>query len=227
MLRITFLCLAVLGLAMPALAYDINADIQGTGPVVINATIEGYVQVIYEDVLITFDETDDWWSTTLTGAAYAACPDDEGKFPEDPWAGDSYYGTRYYESGDGATIYVNSNMALSMTVTTDGDLDNGEGGTIPTYFTCALAPFQIGGTALSGNVPGSSGHYLYEDSGDFAHGDVFPNQGAFTCAGGSWTLGPMDPQVEGTIKFLARIERNGMQDMAGDYTTDFDVTFSY
>ena len=248
MLKKAVLVLGVLVLAIPAFSYNVTWDGDSSGVITINAQIDCYIQVLWQDVEIHFQATandtpHDWWSHQLMGVGYMACPDSEGKFPLDPWAGDAYYcgdSGMYYESGDGARIFVRSNNSLSMIVTTNGDLHgtiNDPNNKIPTWFTVCLAPFWIGGVQLQGTVPlDGPGQYLYEDPnnpGVFLHGDDsqghnYPNQYAFPCepAGTSWTLGSMPPYVEGTIKFLARILRRGLADAGDSYSTTLNVAFS-
>ena len=248
MLKKAVLVLGVLVLAIPAFSYDTTWDGDPEGVITINADINCFIQILWQDVEIQFQETandtpHDWWSWQLEGVGYTACPDPGEKLPLNPWAGDAYYcgdSGIYYESGDGAHIFVTSNNSLSMTVTTNGDLHgtvNDPNNKIPTWFTVCLAPFIIGGEQLEGTVPlDGSGQYLYEDpnqTGVFLHGDDsqghnYPNQHAFSCepAGTSWTLGPMPPYVWGTIKFLVRIHRHGMADAGDSYSTTLDVAFS-
>ncbi len=234
--------LCVLAFALPIYGYEVIWDGASEADVTIELQIDCYIQIDWQDTDILFDGSADWWSTQLSGVAYQACPDDGGKNAPEPWAGDQYYaGTngRYYESGDGATIYVHSNNDLSMNVHTRGDLAgtiNSASNTIPTWFTVALAPFMIDDLWLSGTVPGSDGHYLYDaapTSAVFSHGNDavgynYPTQYAFPCAPAShtWTLGPMAPEIQGSIKFLCRIERHGMADPGDHYTTWLDVWFT-
>ena len=249
MLKKAVLVLGVLVLAIPAFSYDTTWDGDPEGVITINADINCYIQILWQDVDIQFSNTEGYWSWQLMGVSYRECPDTIGqKFPLDPWAGDAYYcgdSGMYYESVDGAHIFVRSNNSLSMTVTTNGDLHgtvNDPNNKIPTWFTVCLAPFIIGGNELQGTVPDPAndttiaGQYLYEDPaqpGVFLHGDDsqghnYPNQYAFPCdsAGTSWTLGPMSPYIQGTIKFLARIRRHGLADAGDSYSTTLDVAFS-
>ena len=245
MLKKAVLVLGVLVFAIPAFSYNTTWDGDPDNVITINADINCYIQIDWQDVEIHFEDDTftDWWSYQLMGVGYTACPDPEEKFPLDPWAGDQYYcgdSGMYYESGDGARIFVRSNNLLSMTVTTNGDLHgtvNDPNNKIPTWFTVCLAPFWIGGVQLQGTVPlDGPGQYLYEDPnnpGVFLHGDDsqghnYPNQYAFPCepAGNTWTLGPMSPYIQGTIKFLARIHRRGLADPGDSYSTTLNVAFS-
>jgi hypothetical protein len=229
----------VMALAAPIWGYETIWEGAPDNDIEINLQIDCYIQIDWQDCLIEFDGTSDWWSDQLMGVGYAACPDDGGKFAAEPWAGADYYaGTtgRYYESGDGAVIYVHSNNALSMEVHTNGDLYgtiNSASNTIPTWFTVALAPFMIDDVWLTtGTIPGDGqGSYLYDAGGFFGYDNGtynYPNQYAFPCDPASQTLilGSMAPEVQGTIKFLCRIERHGMADPGDHYYTWLDVTFT-
>jgi hypothetical protein len=227
------------GLATSAMA-GWNFPVGGTDQnehITIGLTVDQFIQIDWQDLAITYDMNSDWWSSTLGGVAYQSCPDDGGKYAFDAWGGASYYagaGGRYYESGDGGVIYVNSNDDLTMVVGVVGDLTGGNtSATLPTYFTCAFAPFQIGSTAITtGTIPGDGqGCYLGDAGGNmFSIGNSaynYPSQHPFPCSPAtSWSTGSMSPQVEGTIKFLARVHRHGMADPADTYSTHLDVTFS-
>jgi hypothetical protein len=237
MLRTLIAVMAVAALVVPAMGYTITNP---SNTFNIQLNIGEFVQILWQDTDMVFDGATDWWSPQLANVGYGGCPDNYGHYPTDVFAGDNYPDGMgmYYESGDGATIYLKSNTLLSMQVTTSGDLLGAASAhTIPTWFTTCLAPFQINGVALNGTVPGSNGHYLYDaGSGAFGHGnngtgpsgyDNYPNQEPFACAGSStWTLGPMAPYVEGSIKFLARCYRLGMSDPADTYTTTLGILFT-
>ncbi len=242
MLRILIAIMAVAALAVSAAAYTTTWDGSPTGDITIYLGLNCYVQVEWQDTDIVFNEVGDWYCTQLEGVGYSACPDPDGKDPTNPWAGGGYYTSdlgMYYESADGAVIFVRSNNPLSMKVTANGNLhavdpDCGDC-YIPTWFTVAAAPFMVDGTWTGvGNIPGDGwGTYLDEEAaGTFGYNDgtygIYPMQKAFPCspALGNWTLGPLCPGVEGTLKFLARIHRNGMEDPGGDYTTVLNVLFS-
>lgn len=250
MLRILIATMAVVALAVPAMGYDTQWDGLPDGNLEIHLQLDCYIQIDWQDQLIEFDGVSGWYSPVLANAAYIACADPQGKFPTDPWAGDAYYcggAGMYYESADGAVIFVRSNNDLSMRVHTNGDLTGTWPGnpntTLPTWFTVCLAPFQIGGVALVGSVPFApppGGHYLFEASsppgGTFGHADDgmgpgydnWPDQYPFPCAPASqeWTLGSMSPYIQGTIKFLGRVHRHGLADPGDDYWTFLDVHFT-
>ena len=250
MLRILIAMMTVVALAVPAMGYGTTWDGSASGQLEIHLQLNCYIQIEWQEVWIVFNGTGDWYSTQLANVAYSACPDPQGKYPTDPWGGDAYYCTdgMYYESGDGAVIFVRSNNDLSMKVTTNGDLlGQTNGGTLPTWFTVCLAPFWINGSQLMGEVPtgGQPGHYLYDATGGvFGHCDdnfanpvpstftptVYENyydQYPFPCVGSqTWTLGSMVPYIEGTIKFLGRVHRHGLADAGDDYKTTLDVLFT-
>jgi hypothetical protein len=222
----------VLLLAVPAMG--ITWDGSQTGTVVINLNIDGWAQVQWQNTVIDFNGASDWWSASLANVAYASCPDDQGKIPTDAWAGDDYYGPRYYEAAEGADIFVRSNATIYMDVTTTGDMTRSGGSeTLPTWFTLCFEPFLLDDVWLddgAGGAPGNTdlGCYAFDGGGNtFATcTGVFPNQTCFPCAGATtWTTGAMDPEVEGTLSFKARVERNGMADQAGSYTTNLNVSF--
>jgi hypothetical protein len=240
----------VLAFVVPASGYDIVWDGDSEGDITIEAQIDCYIQVVWQDPEIHFTDdaggvdpvtgTYDFWDVALEGVANnVACPDDDNQHPLWPWAGDQWYagaGGRYYESADGAVIYIHSNNDLTMTTTVNGDLAgtiNDPNNKIPTYFTLALAPFMIDGAWLDDGVG-----IPYDGAGCYVDGpdaggvmtpcvNAFPNQNAFPCepALTSWTL-DLDAETQGTMKFLARINRHGMADPGDLYQTSIHVAFS-
>lgn len=244
MLRILIAMVTVAALAVPAMGYEVILVGDWDGIIDINLQIDCYIQIDRQDSDIAFTDLApfDWWSTQLTGLAYARCADDDNQHPMYAWAGDQWYagaGGRFYESDDGGVIYVRSNNDLTMNVHTNGDLSgiiNDPLNKIPTWFTVALCPFVINDVALSGHTVPFCGHpgcYLSDWNGDFAFemcdgGYDFPNQWVFPCepASQTYTTGTMAPSVYGTIKFLGRIERHGMADAGDHYYTHLDVNFT-
>jgi len=238
MFRTMLIAVVILGLAVPAVAeWDLIGGDQDEA-ITISLTISEYVQVDWQDTEIHFvgDVLEpDFWSTQLRGLAYSLCPDSDGKYPMDAWAGDPWYGPIYYESFDGALIYINSNSNIWMTVTPSGDLDSGDD-TIPLYFTMAGTlygdGFLLGDTWCNdGNIPlDGPGSYAADEApadGFIELGGTafFPNQYPFPCAGSPIYTLNMDAQTQGTLKFLARIERNGLEDQPGTYTATLNVAF--
>jgi hypothetical protein len=257
MLRNFLIALCVLALTLPAFGYEVRWEGDQSGDITIELQIDCYIQIQWQDVLITFNDgttldpvtgTYDFWSTQLMNVAYGLCPDDEpwgGKHSPDPWAGGDYYagpGGRYYESADGAVIYIHSNNDFEMDVHVNGNLTgtlNSPFGQIPTWFTLCLAPFIINGSPLDdgSRIPGVNpytneiGCYADGPPGGgpmtpCPSGKAFPNQHAFPCDPPSqtWTL-DIDAPAQGTMKFLCRIERHGMMDGGDLYTTWIDVDF--
>lgn len=240
-MRYFLAALVSLALVTAAWSYSESWDFPSGGTVSENITITlelpCWIQINWQDYTVEFDGVTDYWCYDLMGTMYslpATYPDGKGCL--DPWAGATT--PVYYESFDGATIYVHANNQLIMDVHTNGNLHGTcvfpncpEDHWIPTWFTVALCPFMIDDVWLQGTVPfcGNPGHYLFDDGyPDFGHGDVYPAQTAFPCdpESNTWILGPMNPEVQGTIKFLARILRSGLVDAGDDYYTWLDVTFS-
>lgn len=247
MFRLILVTIAVAALTLSAGAYPTEWDGEADGDLTITLGLGCYIQIQWQDTDMVFDLVgdggEDYYCNDLTGTAYLHCPDPDNKTPSDAWAGSEYYcgvDGMYYMTFDGARIFVRSNNPLSMAVHVNGDLfwDDPECGpqTIPTWFTMCAAPFMVGGSWFAdGEVPESGGQwgsYLFDAGsgliGDSDPAQFFPNEYAFPCepASQTWTWGPLCPGVEGTVKWLARIQRFGMLDLGGDYTTHVDVTFS-
>ena len=244
MLRTLIAIMAVAAFVLPAAAYETIWDGEENGIIDIALQIDCYIQIDRQDSEIHFTDQApyDYWSTQLTGLGYADCPDDDNQNPMWAWAGDQWYagaGGRFYESRDGAVIYVRSNNELTMNVHTNGDMEgtiNDPLNKIPTWFTIAMCPFVIDDSPLSGhNVPFcyNPGCYLSDGDSDFVFemcdGSYdFPSQWAFPCAPASqtYTTGTMNPAVYGTIKFLGRIERHGMVDPGAHYVPHLNVSFT-
>ena len=254
MLRYILTALCVLALATPVFGYEVIWEGDAEGDIDIALQIDCYIQIQRQDTDIHFTDQSpyDWWSTQLRPFDQGQrCPDPDGyggQHPMYPWAGDQYYaGTtgRFYESDDGAVIYIHSNNDLTMTVISHGDLTGTNTpiptppNTIPTWFTLALCPFMIDGNWLSGhNIPigGCAGCYVADtdldgvmeadDGSGNCTGPDYSNQWVFACAPpSSWTL-DLDAETQGTMKFLGRIERHGMADPGDHYTTTLDVNFA-
>jgi hypothetical protein len=244
MLRYILAGICVLALAAPAYGYEVIWDGDPDGNIDINLQIDCYIQIIWQDTDINFTDQPpyDWWSTTLVPVGNQRCPDDGNQHPMYPWAGDAYYAAsgRYYESDDGATIYIHSNNDLTMRVHTNGDLTGTNlpiptpPNTIPTWFTLALCPFQINSVWIAGhNIPfcGNPGCYASDTDTD-GNMEVctcpdHPNQFVFPCAPASQDFFlDLDAETQGTMKFLARIHRNGMADPGDLYYTFLDVHFT-
>jgi hypothetical protein len=227
----------ILALAVPALGYDTTWDGEPDSDICIRLSVDCYIQIIWQDIEIDFGEND-FWCTVLADSAYHPCPDDDNQHPGYAWAGDEWYagpGGRYYESYDGASVFVHSNNDIYVTIHTNGNLKGAENnGEIPTWFTLALAPFKIGGDVLDDEVgfPLSDEDGCYCDDAnedyDITYCDfTYPHQYCFPCdpASETWRL-DLPAETEGTMKFLARINRHGMADEGDDYSTCLDVTFA-
>lgn len=248
--------IAFVALSIPAFGYKVTWDGPKYKEIPIKLQIDCYIQIDWQDSAIVFNDgtsvdpetgTYDFWSDQLEGKVYALCPDGDTKHSPDPWAGDHWYATNglYYESADGAVLYINSNNDLTMTVHVNGDLagtENDSNNKIPTWFTLCLAPFTINSIAVDDGYRSAKGgvNPFTDKIGGYADGSdaggvmtvgagnpIFPNQNAFPCAPASrdWTL-DLDAQSEGTMKFLCRIHRHGMADPGDLYKTFIDVSFA-
>ena len=244
MLRYILTALCVLALATPVFGYDVTWDGDPEGDIDINLQIDCYIQIDRQDSEIHFSDgtvvgEEDWWMTSLQPVGTVQCPDDDNQHPMYPWAGDQWYagaGGRFYESYDGATIFIHSNNDLTMTVHTNGDLAgtvNDPLNKIPTWFTLGLCPFMINSAWITGhNIPlcGNPGCYASDVDADFAMevctGPDHPGQFVFPCAGNNTYTLDLDAETQGTLKFLSRIERHGMADPGDHYYTWLDVDFT-
>jgi|GEM_PF-2248925 len=241
MLRYLLTALCVLALATPVFGYDVVWDGDADGDIDINLQIDCYIQIDRQDEEIHFSdgtEPEDWWMTSLQPVGTLQCPDDGTQRPMYAWAGDNYYagaGGRFYESYDGAVIYINSNNDLTMHLITHGDLAgtiNDPNNTIPTWITLGLCPFMINSTPVTGhNIPlcGNPGCYVSHTGGGVLQpcvGNDHPNQDVIPLAPPATYTLDMDAQVMGTMKFLCRIERHGMADDGDLYATTVDVNFT-
>jgi hypothetical protein len=237
--------LALTGPAAMAITWDYGDPPTGDADedIDVEITIDGYAQVLWQDLSIVFsdnnDGTGDWWNdTAVEGTAYSALPSgtDEVKASTDPWAG--YDDGCWYESRDSARVYVHTNADIDMTVTDSGDLADG-GDTIPTWFT--VSAFGLGGSAIVGDatynwnagLPGAvgTGTFMYESGSDLLHpgtdvGMEYPNQDAIALDGSGTWKADLDAETDATITFVVRIERHGLSDSAGVYTTTIPVAFS-
>lgn len=252
MLRYILAGICVLALATPAFGYEVIWQGEPEGDIDISLQIDCYIQIDRQDSDILFSDgttpgPHDWWMTSLQPVGTVQCPDDGGKTPMDPWAGDSYYagaGGRFYESYDGATIFVRSNNDFNMQVHTNGDLFgqiNDPNNKIPTWWTLCLCPFMMNGIWLTGHTPplgGCNGCYTYDtgggppipilaaDASGNCTGPGHPGQHVYPCEPASTTYKLSIPAIaEGTMVFHARIERHGMQDPGDQYWTWLDVDF--
>lgn len=248
MLRKSLVILIALAFVSPAMAYEVIWNGDSTGVITIEFQLDCWIQIDWQDPVIEFDGNNDYYCSSLWGTGYSFPLDPGGQGSTFPWAGDQYYcgaAGMYYESFDGAYIYVHSNNNLQMWFHVNGDLAgtiNSSLNTIPTWITCCLAPFVVDDTVCTGTVPmtGQIGQYCWDPVGDptiapgptFMHdadpvGYNYPSQYPFPCVHDchSW-LGPVwAPEVYGTIGFLARIHRHGMLDPGDQYSTTVDVHF--
>jgi hypothetical protein len=231
MLRNALLALIVMVVAAPAFA--VTWDVSGpcSQPITMSLTIPGYVQIIHQDCNITWDSN---YPPNNLDFIRALAGGVRGQYlalgPTDKPAMDAW-AQAYYESRDGALIYMNTNTNVTMTVTPGGNLTDGTH-TLNTWYTLAAAPFVLGGVALNDGIlpldgPGS---YAADDAAPVGFMELggtafWPNQYPFAMAGGQEVLSIPAP-ANGTLKWLGRVERNGLNDVAGAYAATITVGFT-
>lgn len=249
--------LFVLSLCGAAAAY---VDQQGQGAISVELTVDSYTQIWFQDdawatppatgdLDIEFSSTKgvDYYRATASGliGQYLV---DANQGAAEGWA------NGYFESQDGATIWMKSNVDFTGSVATGGDLANGTA-TIPTWFTIAVNGYDevnsvsdpngfrlgnaSGGWVNDGTIPGD-GKGGYAGDGDTTGEDVsaavtfsfggqafWPSQDAFQMSVTSgWAFDLDAPVGPGTMKFLARCLRSGVADVAGAYSTTLSPTFT-
>lgn len=167
------------------------------------------------------------------------------------------YATGWYESTDGATIYLKSNIDLSGVVQCSGPLTNAASDTLPSWFTVAVTGYDevtpqpdpngfrlansqsTTGWVNDGTPPGavSPGGYGGDNTAGgqevtgpmtikFGNQGFWPSQDAFKMINVNYSLNMDAPVGPGTMKFLGRVKRNGMADVAGQYTATLWVDFN-
>lgn len=262
-LYVSFVVVALLALACTgAYAVDTTWDVQspeGT-PVAdnwvqeipITAQVKCYIQIIYQNNDIGFvndKNPGDWFRARadgLIGFYRALDPNNNDDHSScDPWA------DGYYESRDGAWLWVQTNNPLTMLIHRNGDLETVDGDTIPTYWTLAASGnwdngFLVGGQWVNdGDIPldGAGGYAGTSSPGLTPGGTIFlgiqafyPNQEAFSCETASTTDSLKLPcPTRGNLMFKARMLRTSIAwgesgdlvpDQAGNYSTKLDVTFT-
>jgi len=239
--------------AVPAFA-AINWDNGITGCTMnVSITIAEWAQVQCQDNSIIFsgntttgynDGDGDWWGTSKDGyyAAISSAVPPDGKASTDPWAGAEYItgdpdGSPtgiYYEATNNARHYVRTNTDIRGTVVCN-TLTNQHpnGGTMPTYFTIAMAgdgtnPAYNNGSALNvvSDFPGPPTNNAGAYGADAGSNTIAYTGGSpHGFAAGTWTYDLLCPAF-GTISFHARILRQGMMNCAGNYTATITVTYS-
>ena len=225
------------------------------GDIAVSLTIPVETKIWYQGAggaEIEFSNTEgtDTYRLTADGLIGLYLPTDAGsKVATDAWA------SSYYESKDGAEIWMYSNVDLTGSLTTSGDLDDGFGHTLTTWYTIAVHGYEKslhipdphgfrlgnapGGWVADGVIPGE-GQGGYAGDGDQVGEDIagpvtpiffgnqafYPSQDAFQMATASGSTFDLDAPVgPGRMKFRARCLRNGMSDAAGPYTTTITATF--
>lgn len=201
----------LIGLVVLALVVGVCAsaafalvDIPWQGAINVQLTIPAYTQIWFQDDNLTtppagpdanepdiiFSPTQgtDYYASTLIGT-YSPTDGTSGT-AQDAWA----YG--YFESKDGATIWMQSNTNCSATIVTSGDL-TGTSTTIPTWFTIAVTGYDptISGPDLNGFRLSNSG----SSTGWVADGVIpFASMGGY---GGTGLDGGISVNVAGPIGF--------------------------
>jgi len=239
MLRKLLLALSVLAIAVPLMAYPTTWDGAASGDILWNLTVPGYIQINWQEQNIAFlEDGSDWYADQLEGVAYdPIAGEGDGQQAMWAWAGDDWYAGatgKFYETAQGGQINLHSNCALTMTVTPQGLLTGDvHGETLPSWYTAALGTdFILDDVVLDGTLgTGGNGQYLFDLSpGLFGHdedggGQNYPTQHPFPFDDGARSLS-MDPEIQGTVKFLGRVHRHGMADRADDYKTKLEVAFT-
>lgn len=152
MLRKSLVILCVLALTAPAWAIlDMPTN---NMPITVQLTIGTYTQIWFQDDTWATPPAANDFDIVFTNSATGAWPDDPWRStasgligayswpaPNPPTSG---LGTGYYESVDGATIWMQSNTAFTATITCSGDLIETGGSTIPTWFTIVVSEAVAG-----------------------------------------------------------------------------------
>ena len=226
-------------------------ETNGTDPdITISLTIPCYTQVywnnttddhqiVFSDLVQDGSNTGDWYRATADGVrgAYGNAT----KASTDPWA------EGYYESYDTAFFWFKSNCDVPLKVTPSGDLSDGNGHTLPSWYTISFTNgtgsadgFINNGTRVQcGTIPmDGPGTYAQDSNGDLsmtlfsctddANADAFyPNQWPFPMAGAHMETSTdgFTAFAEGTVLFHARVQRSGVSDVGGTYTGSIDMTW--
>ncbi len=199
----------------------------------ITAQVKCYIQIIYQDNDIGFvndKNPGDWFRARADGliGAYGSLDplNDDDKSSCSAWA------DGYYESRDGAHLYVQTNNPLTMDIHRKGDLETVAGDIIPTWWTLAASGnwalgFLVGGQWVAdvhgtpdGKLPldGAGGYAGLNNPGLTPGGTIFlggqppyPNQHAFACAPDCDHFFLKLPcPTRGTLEFKARMLRTSI-----------------
>jgi len=247
-----FVLFSVLILTTAAFATKDGPD---EGEVAISLTIPVETKVWYQgsggaNIEFSGSMGADSYRSTADGLIGLYVPTDAGsKVATDAWA------SSYFESDDCAEIWLYSNVDLTGSLVTSGDLNDGFGHTLPTWFTIAAHGYEKslhiadphgfrlgnapGGWVADGIIPGE-GQGGYAGDGDLIGEDVsgpvtpiffgnqafYPSQDAFRMVTASGSAFDLDAPVgPGKLRFRARCLRNGMSDATGPYMTTITTTF--
>ena len=190
--------------------------------------------IVFNDIVQDGGNEGDWYSDVLTGAYGAAT-----NASTSPW------GNGYYESYDAALFWLETNCNATMALTSAGDLDNGDGGTLPTWYTIAFTNnLDCSGTDcgfINGGVRCHDGQIPFDGYGSYGDdanadnhieicgGAFYPNQFSFPMEdGGSPSVYTADFEgfAQGTVLFHGRVLRSGLADPTGHYQTTLNVSFT-
>ena len=171
----------------------------------------------------------DFYSTALQGLYSAIDAGAGNKASTDPWAGAEYItgdadgspSGIYYEALDYAAHYVRTNTDITGTVATFNTLSDGNGHSVPAWFTLGFAPFWDNGTQITTtSMPFDGlGGYLSGSGHVFAHMSATP----VALHGATYNL---TAPAFGTIAVHARILRKGMMDVAGTYSGTISISYT-
>lgn len=202
MLRKILAALIVLALAVPVAA---TPDIDPPDSILVQLTIGEYAQVWFQDdnwghsapgerdldIVFSGAEGTDYYRLTSDGliGEYDPTTSTSGT-AEDGWS------MGYFESRDGATIWIQSNVDLDGYVCPQGDLEElGGGHTLPSWYTVAVTGYDHGtgmpdpngfrlGNALGGSGWVSDGILPFASAGGYAgDGDATGNEVLLVPAG--------------------------------------------
>jgi hypothetical protein len=252
MLRNILIASCVLALAASTSAFE---DIQGNDEITFKLDIPTDTKIWYTgdglDIVFSGSVGTDYYRSTDDGLIGQYLPTDASS-----GASEDFQACGYFESSDGAAIWMQSNADLTGSITTSGDLDDGYGNTLPTWFTILVQGFEKslhipdpegfrlgnapGGYVADGVIPGV-GQGGYGGDGDligedvtgpvtpfsFGNQAVYPNQDAFQMATNNGSTFDLDAPIgPGKMKFVGRCLRNGTHDVAGPYSATMMITFT-
>jgi len=250
-MRYLIVLIVIVALSIPAfgqITWDNNNQQCGT---TVNITIPAWAQVVCQGAQdgITFSSSattgtptsdgsfdntkGDWYSKIDENGFYNSIDAGaDNKASTEPWAGAEYItgdpdgspSGVYYEATDYAYHYIRTNTDITGTASCT-DLSDGNGHTIPAWFTIAFAPFWNNGSQITvATLPydGQGAYGADGGGGTIAMAGTTPH--GFASAT-SWNYSITAPAF-GTITMHSRILRKGMMDVAGTYTGTITVSYN-